>query len=91
MTREEELIAMLKTLKEQALKSCRDTAILDVKIDSFIFVIDMAIKTLEQKDVLDKIRAEIDGLTYYWCEVNPRSVIDDVLDIIDKYKAESED
>ena len=42
-------------------------------------------------DVLDKIRAEIDGLTYYWCEVNPRTVIDDVIDIIDKYKAESED
>jgi len=43
------------------------------------------------KCVLDKIRAEIDGLTYYWCEVNPRSVIDDVLKIIDKYKAESEE
>ena len=43
-----------------------------------------------KQDVLDKIRAEIDGLTYYWCEVNPKSVIDDVLQIIDKYKAESE-
>ena len=42
-------------------------------------------------DVLDKIRAEIDGLTYYWCEVNPRSVIDDVLNIIDKYTAGSEE
>lgn len=40
--------------------------------------------------VLDKIRAEIDGLVYYWCEVNPRNVIDDVLKIIDKYRAESE-
>lgn len=39
-------------------------------------------------DVLDKIRAEIEGLTYYWCEVNPKSVIDDALQIIDKYKAE---
>lgn len=36
--------------------------------------------------ILDKIRAEIDGLTYYWCEVNPRTVIDDILQIIDKYK-----
>ena len=44
-----------------------------------------------QKPILDKIRAEIDGLTYYWCEVRPRSVIDDVLNIIDKYKAESKD
>ena len=39
-------------------------------------------------EVLDKIRTEIDGLTYYWCEIHPRSVIDDVLQIIDKYKAE---
>ena len=44
-----------------------------------------------KNDVLDKIRAEIEGLTYYWCEVNPRTVIDEVLDIIDKYKAESEE
>ena len=41
-------------------------------------------------EVLDKIRAEIEQLTYYWCEVEPKTVIDDVLDIIDKYKAESE-
>ena len=41
-------------------------------------------------EVLDKIRTEIESLTYYWCEVNPRTVIDEVLDIIDKYKAESE-
>lgn len=41
-------------------------------------------------EVLDKIRAEIDGLVYYWCEVNPRSVIGDVLKIIDKYRVESE-
>lgn len=43
-----------------------------------------------KSDVLDKIRAEIDGLTYFWCEVNPKSVIDDVLEIIEKYKVESE-
>ena len=34
---------------------------------------------------IDAIRVEIDSLTYYWCEVNPRSVIDDVLQIIDKH------
>lgn len=39
---------------------------------------------------LDKIRAEIEGLTYYWCEVNPKSVIDDVLQIIDKYRESEE-
>lgn len=43
-----------------------------------------------KNDVLDKIRVEIKDLTYYWCEVHPRSVIDDVLAIIDKYKAETE-
>ena len=39
-----------------------------------------------RKSVLDKIRTEIEDLTYYWCEVNPKSVINDVLQIIDKYK-----
>ena len=47
-------------------------------------------KALKQKRVLDKIRAEIDDLTYYWCEVHPRNVIDDVLEIIDKHKTGSE-
>ncbi len=50
--------------------------------------LNMAIKALDQEPILDKIRAEIEHLTYYWCEVNPRTVIDDVLQIIDKYKAE---
>jgi len=50
----------------------------------------MAIKALEEQSTLDKIRAEIVSLTYYWCEVNPKSVKEDVLEIIDKYKAESE-
>ena len=44
----------------------------------------------DKQMVLNKIRAKIEDLTYYWCEVHPRSVIDDVLAIIDKYKAESE-
>lgn len=39
-------------------------------------------------EVLDKIRAEIEDLTYYCCEVHPKYVIDDVLKIIDKYKGE---
>lgn len=45
-----------------------------------------AITALKQYPVLDKIRAEIEGLTYYWCEVNPKTVIDEVLEIIDKYR-----
>ena len=36
-------------------------------------------------DAFDKIRVEIEDLTYYCCEVHPRNVIDDVLEIIDKY------
>lgn len=45
--------------------------------------------TENENEVLDKIRSEIDGLTYY-CETHPRTIIDDVLEIIDNYKAESE-
>ena len=37
-------------------------------------------------EVLDKIREEIEALTYYCCEIHPKNVIDDVLKIIDKYR-----
>ena len=50
-----------------------------------------ALEIIKNGIPLDDLRAEIEGLTYYWCEVHPRSVIDDVLQIIDKYKAESEE
>ena len=56
--------------------------------DRDIPILEACIKSLT---ALDKIREEIEHLTYYWCEVNPRTVIDDVLQIIDKYKAESEE
>ena len=54
--------------------------------------IDMAIKTLESKDVLDKIRAEIDE---QYDRVHPYNIscaegLEMALGIIDKYKAESE-
>ena len=49
MTDNRETIAMLKMLKEQALKSHNDTAVLEVKIGSFNFVLDEAIKALEQE------------------------------------------
>lgn len=39
-------------------------------------------------DALNKIRKEVVCLTYYWCEVNPKSVKEDVLEIIDKCKQE---
>ena len=38
--------------------------------------------------MLGEIETDIKHLVYYWCEVNPNSVIDDVLKIIDKYKKE---
>lgn len=42
-----EIIEMLKVLKEQALESHNDTAIIDVKKDSFIYVMNTAINSLE--------------------------------------------
>ena len=42
-----EIIEALTLLKEQALKSHNDTAILEVKKDSFNFVIDQAIEALK--------------------------------------------
>ena len=44
-----EIVEMLKLLKEQAMKSSNDTAIIDVKKDSFDFVMDSAIKALKQE------------------------------------------
>lgn len=54
---------------------------------------DMAIKALEQEPILDKIRAEIMKLQTYKMFVGENTVYverDDVLQIIDKYKEESE-
>ena len=50
----------------------------------------MAIKALEQEDILDKIRAEIQKLRGCSCSCSD-GIIDDVEDIIDKYSAESEE
>ena len=58
--------------------------------------LDMAIKKLEQEPILDKIRAEIEGLDIYYdndyFSTNncPMYKCNEVLLIIDKYKAESE-
>jgi hypothetical protein len=63
--------------------------------------LDMAIKLLEQEPILDKIRAEIKALNpeptaYDVVDGNPIKdavweTLADVLKIIDKYKAESEE
>ena len=54
-----------------------------------ITLIDYAIKALEQESVLDKIYTDIQRLRgcSCWCS---DGIIDDVEDIIDKYRAESE-
>ncbi len=51
-----------------------------------------AIELLEQEPILDKIRNEIDLETRIQVKhyANTDNVIDAVLDVIDKYKAESE-
>ena len=56
----------------------------------------VAIKALEQEPILDKIRAEIMSLDYIdedkyeGTSISPMIYRDDVLEIIDKYKGESE-
>lgn len=53
---------------------------------------DMAIKALEQEPILDKIRAEIEHMPSELTEDGRRMVRRvSVFQIIDKYKAESED
>jgi hypothetical protein len=47
---------------------------------------DMAIKALERDSILDKIRAEIQSLRNCSCSCSD-GIIDDVEDILDKYKA----
>lgn len=49
---------------------------------------DKLLKALEQEPILDKISAEIQGLRGCSCSCSD-GIIDDVEDIIDKYKAES--
>ena len=98
-----ELIEMLKIIKEQAIKSNNDTAIIDVKIDSFNFVIGETIKALEQEPFINKPCISV-GI----CEHDKSIVLDRIraeiielrgkqnvgvlecLDIIDKYKGDAE-
>ena len=51
----------------------------------------MGIKALKQEPILDKIRREIEDLAYEERVGYMVVDLDDVLRIIDKYKAESED
>lgn len=55
--------------------------------------LDMAIKALEQQPIIDKIRVDIEALSNanpsYW-HSGDMVERDDVLEILDKYKTESE-
>ena len=55
--------------------------------------VDEIIKALEQEPILDKIRAEIERLHYHpkLDFIKNDEIVDMVLDIIDKYNAESEE
>ena len=45
----------------------------------------MVMNGISFDSIIEDIKAEIKNITYYWCEVNPKTVIDDVLEIIDKH------
>ncbi len=53
--------------------------------------VDVAIKALEQTSALDKIRAEIEQHRRKTQSIDPYDLVGDCLDILDKYKKESED
>lgn len=64
----------------------------DVVNEETFFWLCKALKALEQGDVLGKIRAEIERLHYHpkLDFIKNDDVVDMTLDIIDKYKSESE-
>lgn len=64
--------------------------------DDTMFALDMALKALEQEPIIDKVRVEVEKLDYLSIEDGSDGYdryIDqqDVLQILDKYKAESEE
>ena len=99
MTREE-AITILKAFMENPLfsnvhKAAFNIAIHDIKqrhnwdINNLILVNKDNYEPIEQEPILDKIRAEIQKLRGCSCSCSD-GIIDDVEDILDKYKAESE-
>ena len=81
----EKAIKMLQSMKYEDDTECSENKALD-----------MAIKSLEQKPILDKIRAEIDDLDrfydndYYFGNRDSMFKCNEVMQILDKYKAEIE-
>ncbi|MDT3387634.1 MAG: hypothetical protein LIR46_07750 [Bacteroidota bacterium] len=71
------------------LKDERFDAVCDTKYTAeWVDVLDIAIKALEQEPVLNKIRAEIEKLPIAF--TSSMEMKKDCLEIIDKYKTESE-
>lgn len=60
------------------------------KVEINVLQLNRVIKALEQEPVLGKIRNEIQSLRNCSCSCSD-GIIDDVEDILDKYKAESEE
>lgn len=80
--------------REEAIKILEEVKELDDSMYQFnpayMEALNMAIQALEQEPVLDKIRVDIQKLRNCSC-TNSDGIIDDVEDIIDKYKSESEE
>ena len=85
MTREERLELLKQIEKDIHVCSLESTLLEDAKSCA----IHSAIEELEEKPILDKIRAEVMNLTDG--ETPERIWNVDVLQIIDKYKGETED
>ena len=67
MTRQEEVIEMLEVLKTSARKYFDSTMVEDVRLDSFTFVIDEAIKEIQENaeaSELIKSKICVAGMTY---------------------------
>lgn len=93
--------------KEEAIKFLKGYLDEEVYTEKWVNVLKMAIKALEQESVLDKVRAEIDECGSIWVAyaITGRSDRDienlikgvlkqakeQVLNIIDKYRTESEE
>lgn len=89
---------MTEEERNNAIKVLRNFDLNNPKVNSLLFSADeitnafeLAIKALEQEPILDKVRAEIVDLGQRTMNDNRASGIWACRDIIDKYKAESEE
>jgi hypothetical protein len=72
--------------KEEALKVLDTIPTIGEQVDA----LEIAIEALEQESILDKIRAEIERHRRKTQSIDPYDLVGDCLEIIDKYRAESE-